>query len=507
MPVGSSAARARSRNAATACSRLAARARSSEARGREVPLGGEAQVVELDLVEPLAGRLARDRDRVGPRRLLEGVEPRQPLRVEPEGAGSGVGDRPRGAVAGQHVVLEHHDPGDQIDALRLQPADDLVEVAHAHPARGPGLAGEGDLAVVRHVSLVSLDVDHHRVQLGAVQQVEDPSPDRAVADAVIGEVQALDRPGPARRSPARGPPGPERVLRRAARARPRAGPGAGSRSPSPGSRAASPGLSHATRALTGDMATTRGDAGPSLRLTTLGVGAQNSPRYRPAGLLVVCGAVRVMIDGGLGAVPDGRLDAWLVTDERAELIAEIRRAAGAKGLRPHAGHVPQGRGARGAATRGAHQPPDLGIPHPHSTPHGRLGAGVPPVPVLGGGRRPHVRGGRGLGPSDPLRGRSRRPPGRHRRRARGPAAGSEAARVRPPRSADPARARPGSPAALRRAGDRWSDVSRRARAAGQITPCARPTFTNAATARSRCAGSCAALICTRIRAWSRGTTG
>ena len=85
------------------------------------------------------------------------------------------------------------------------------------------------------------------------------------------------------------------------------------------------------------MATTRARAAPSLRLTTLGVGAQNSPRYRPAGLLVVCGAVRIMIDGGPGAVPDGRLDAWLVTDERAELIAEIRRAAGAKGLRPHAG--------------------------------------------------------------------------------------------------------------------------------------------------------------------------
>jgi hypothetical protein len=85
------------------------------------------------------------------------------------------------------------------------------------------------------------------------------------------------------------------------------------------------------------MATTRVGAGASPRLTTLGVGAQNSPRYRPAGLLVACGAVRIMIDGGPGALPDGRLDAWLVTDERAELIAEIRRAAGAKGLRPYAG--------------------------------------------------------------------------------------------------------------------------------------------------------------------------
>jgi Beta-lactamase superfamily domain len=105
--------------------------------------------------------------------------------------------------------------------------------------------------------------------------------------------------------------------------------------------------------LTGDRATPSGGAGPSPRLTTLGVGAQNSPRYRPAGLLVACGAVRVMIDGGSGAVPDGRLDAWLVTDERAELIAEIRRAAGAKGLRPHAATFRKG-GVRVERRRVAH---------------------------------------------------------------------------------------------------------------------------------------------------------
>jgi hypothetical protein len=76
---------------------------------------------------------------------------------------------------------------------------------------------------------------------------------------------------------------------------------------------------------------------PAVRLVTLGVGAQNSPRHRPAGLLLVSAPVRIMIDGGPGAVPRGRLDAWLVTDERAELIAAIRRRARAKGLRPYAG--------------------------------------------------------------------------------------------------------------------------------------------------------------------------
>jgi hypothetical protein len=74
-----------------------------------------------------------------------------------------------------------------------------------------------------------------------------------------------------------------------------------------------------------------------MRLTTLGVGAQNSPRYAPAGLLVACRGVRVMIDGGLGAVPAGALDAWLVTDARSALIADIRTHAAARGLVPYAG--------------------------------------------------------------------------------------------------------------------------------------------------------------------------
>jgi hypothetical protein len=74
-----------------------------------------------------------------------------------------------------------------------------------------------------------------------------------------------------------------------------------------------------------------------VRLVTLGVGAQDSPRYAPAGLLVAHAGLRVMIDGGPGAAPAGRLDAWLVTDMRGELIVPIRRLAGARGLVPRAG--------------------------------------------------------------------------------------------------------------------------------------------------------------------------
>jgi hypothetical protein len=41
-----------------------------------------------------------------------------------------------------------------------------------------------------------------------------------------------------------------------------------------------------------------------------------------------------MIDGGPGAEPRGHLDAWLVTDERAELIREIRARARRDRLEP-----------------------------------------------------------------------------------------------------------------------------------------------------------------------------
>jgi hypothetical protein len=75
-------------------------------------------------------------------------------------------------------------------------------------------------------------------------------------------------------------------------------------------------------------------SGNRLTLVTLGVGAMASPRYAPAGLLVQGSGVRVMIDGGPGAAPRGRLAAWLVTDERAELMPRIRDLARARGLGP-----------------------------------------------------------------------------------------------------------------------------------------------------------------------------
>lgn len=69
-----------------------------------------------------------------------------------------------------------------------------------------------------------------------------------------------------------------------------------------------------------------------MRLVTLGVGAARSPRYRPAGLLVSHKGSRVIIDGGPDIVPKGRIDAWLLTDDHAELAAAIRRKARWNGL-------------------------------------------------------------------------------------------------------------------------------------------------------------------------------
>jgi len=72
----------------------------------------------------------------------------------------------------------------------------------------------------------------------------------------------------------------------------------------------------------------------ALRLTLVGVGAMNSPRYAPAGLFVEYGKARVVIDGGPGASPKRKPSSWLVTDERGELIPEIRKLAKPRGLEP-----------------------------------------------------------------------------------------------------------------------------------------------------------------------------
>lgn len=69
-------------------------------------------------------------------------------------------------------------------------------------------------------------------------------------------------------------------------------------------------------------------------LTLLGIGAMNSPRYAPAGLLVSWGEHRIALDGGGTADPGSGVDAWLVCDARAELGSTIRRRAKELGVTP-----------------------------------------------------------------------------------------------------------------------------------------------------------------------------
>jgi hypothetical protein len=73
-----------------------------------------------------------------------------------------------------------------------------------------------------------------------------------------------------------------------------------------------------------------------LRLTLLGIGAMNSPRFAPAGLLVRWGGTAFAIDGGPGAEPPQDVATWLVTDEHAELRTVLRRLAQGQGLPPPA---------------------------------------------------------------------------------------------------------------------------------------------------------------------------
>ncbi|MFI5615682.1 MBL fold metallo-hydrolase [Amycolatopsis sp. NPDC051903] len=73
------------------------------------------------------------------------------------------------------------------------------------------------------------------------------------------------------------------------------------------------------------------------RLVLLGAGAMNSPRYRPAGLLVTWAGHRIALDGGSAADPGPTLDAWLVCDEHAELMPSIRRRACEYGVHPIVG--------------------------------------------------------------------------------------------------------------------------------------------------------------------------
>lgn len=69
-----------------------------------------------------------------------------------------------------------------------------------------------------------------------------------------------------------------------------------------------------------------------LRLTLLGAGAIELASLPAAGLLVRYQRRQVMLDGGPGAEPSGRLVAGLVNDERSPAAGRIAHLAGTRRL-------------------------------------------------------------------------------------------------------------------------------------------------------------------------------
>ena len=120
----------------------------------------------------------------------------------------------------------------------------------------------------------------------------------------------------------------------------------------------------------------------ALRLKLFGVGAMSSPRYAHAGLLVLHSAGNVMLDGGPGAEPEPPMSAWLVTDLQAELIAQIRPLARARGLSQQCAPT-KPMVWRSCRSPSRIQPPDLGISHELAGALGGLGTAILRVPRPG----------------------------------------------------------------------------------------------------------------------------
>lgn len=172
----------------------------------------------------------------------------------------------------------------------------------------------------------------------------------------------------------------------------------------------------------------------ALRLTLTGVGAMASPRFAPAGLLVEYDGIRVVLDGGgdPGSFP-AAVDGWLVTDERSELIREIRELARERGA---------GAGVERFSTRGLTLDPMPVIHTSHPTfgysirrgaPH-RLSSRVLRLPGLGRSQRSHVRRRRGVGSSDSFQRCCRRSRGRPGCQSRGNGATCQSSRLCPHRT-------------------------------------------------------------------------
>ena len=120
----------------------------------DVAVGGEADVVVLNLIEAHPRRLDRQRNVVIPHRLVVRVDPPHLLRVAPDLPGVGVDHRPLRVGLRQQVVLADRDAGDGVDAAILEPLEKRGRVLDHRLAVGADLLrsrhlrGEGELAAV-----------------------------------------------------------------------------------------------------------------------------------------------------------------------------------------------------------------------------------------------------------------------------------------------------------------------------------------------------------------------
>ena len=132
----------------------------------DVAVGGEADVVEHDLVEPGVGGGLRDGRAVVPHAPVVGIDPAEPGDGRPD-APVGALDGEIGPLARERRVLEAHDAADHVDAVAVSERDERLRVVE-EPVRA-------DRARQRHVrgresdlSALVLDVELDRVEAVAL---------------------------------------------------------------------------------------------------------------------------------------------------------------------------------------------------------------------------------------------------------------------------------------------------------------------------------------------------
>src|SRR5438876_3614811 len=137
---------------------------------RDVAVTREADVVELDLVEPRFGCSRADPDGVAPDATVVRVRRPEGGVVDPERA-VGAADRERRLARRENRILERDDATDQVDARRVHLPSDEPRVVVALrgsnlPRERDACRGEADLAVL------VLDVDLERVESLRLQRDE-----------------------------------------------------------------------------------------------------------------------------------------------------------------------------------------------------------------------------------------------------------------------------------------------------------------------------------------------